>query len=270
MRHLIGIPSYRGGERLNCLLTSLTHLDHRDFSVVVVDDGSPIKDFLATAQVVERFGWVSIHHPATLGLPGAYNTILRYGIDHESVCLLDDDTLLPSNFLRCLDYIHAHDQLAVAGFISERFTPAQMVEHKNNVPILGDDRPPEFATELAGQCFCINKTVRGVEDLRFDTNYRYYIQDSSFCCLAASRGVPSFRFHYPRIPHLEHGTLGEYPELRASESVSKDLEVFRWKWCKSPPEQEAEFAVKLKFDSLLWTGPKGELVSRPSYKGKKL
>ena len=272
MRYTIGVPSYRGAERLLRFLTSVDHLEYprKEFNVFIVDDGSPSRDVIHTIQVARNFGWPVLHWPKNVGLPGGYNALLQNATG-QMLCMFDDDTLIPRNFLTVMDSLRAHNKFAVAGFISLPMDVERMCAVSADVPVAGDNHAPEFATQLAGQCFCIDLAqIQKSGDVwgpDFDTRYRYYIQDSDFCCNCMFLyGLPSYRFHYPRIPHLEHGTLGTCVELNAEKQVQPDIAAFVEKWKTTPERQEEVYAADLHLPDMTWMTPGGLKTGRPVYK----
>lgn len=272
MDYVIGISTYRGAGRLEWTLRSLQDLSGVK-TVVVVDDGSPHKDFVETSAIVQNQTY-----PITLcrftqnrGLPSTYNEILRHS-EGRSVILLDDDALLPPNFLTVLNTIFSANEVAVAGFVGDKTiyeSSIKSLTENEKVQITGTDHPPEFATELAGFCYAINGNLVPLGDpkTRFDNIYRHYIQDSDFCCQQAAAGIPSFRFHWPRIPHKEHATLDVFSELKAQESVKSDISMFKKKWeGKSPKDKEREFVDTLKFGRVSFLFSEGgRKVAYPVY-----
>lgn len=255
MEYVIGISTYKGADRIGWALKSVGRLTGL-FSVVVVDDGSPLPDFSETAGVIQ-----SVKFPVTLcrfvanrGLSATYNEILRHS-EGRSVILLDDDALLPPNFLRVLDCIF-ENKIAVAGFVGEKSIYGNAIAElasEKDVPISGTDKPPEFTTELTGFCYAINRNLVPLADpkTRFDNIYKHYLHDADFCCQQAEKKIPSFRFYWPRIPHLEHATMSAYEELKAEDSIKRDFRMFNIKWKgKTPQEKAKEFLPNIEFGRL--------------------
>jgi glycosyltransferase involved in cell wall biosynthesis len=255
MEYVIGISTYRGANRIGWTLKSVERLTGL-FSTIIVDDGSPLVDFSETASLIQtlKFPATLCRFPVNRGLSATCNEILRHS-EGRSVILLDDDALLPPNFLRVLDCVF-ENKIAVAGFVGEKAIYGKAVEELGagkDVPISGTDRPPEFTPELSGFCFAINGNLVPLADpkTRFDNIYKHYFYGMDFCCQQAAKKLPSFKFYWPRIPHLEHATLNAYEELKAEESVKHDFHMFNLKWKGNAPHEKAkEFVSKIEFGRL--------------------
>lgn len=268
MEYVIGISTYKGANRIGWTLKSIGQMTGL-FSVVVVDDGSPLSDFAETASIIQalKFPATLCRFPVNRGLSATCNEILRHS-EGRSVILLDDDALLPPNFLQVLNCVF-ENKIAVAGFIGEKAIYGKAVEELEagkGVPISGTDRPPEFTTELSGFCFAINGNLVPLADpkTRFDNIYKHYFHDSDFCCQQAAKKLPSFKFYWPRIPHLEHAAMDAYEELKAEESVKNDFHMFNLKWKGEAPHEKAkEFVSKIEFERLVFPTALG--MTRNSY-----
>jgi len=275
-KYLIGIPTYRGVSRLPLALQSARLLTQSQiyadpiYDILVVDDGSPINEQLEIVSICRKFKANVICLPINKGLPNAYNILLNSGKGRH-VVLMDDDVLVPSNLLSVLSILFTMNKIGVAGFVSKKTSKEEMqlMIEKKSIPVTGEFRQPEFATELAGQCFCINAVVESLK-VSFSEVYKYYIQDSDFCCQLAVNGLPSFRFHWPNIMHLEHGTLGEYAELKANEQVSLDIEAFKKKWGMLPKEREQMFTGSMRFKPIVCHDKRGYSEQVPCYNGEDL
>jgi glycosyltransferase involved in cell wall biosynthesis len=257
MEYVIGISTYKGAERITWALKSIGRLVGL-FSVVIVDDGSPLPDFAETTSLIQtlKFPVTLCRFPVNRGLAATCNEILRHS-EGRSVVLLDDDALLPPNFLRVLDCVF-DNKIAVAGFVGEKSMYGKAIEElaaDKDVPISGTDRPPEFTTELSGFCYAINGNLVPLVDpkTRFDNIYKHYLHDADFCCQQAEKKIPSFKFFWPRIPHLEHATLDAYEELKAEDSIKRDFRMFNIKWKgKTPQDKAKEFVLGLEFGRLVF------------------
>lgn len=94
MKPLVILPTYNERENLESVVTQIMNEDG-DWSVLVVDDGSPDGTGDMAEGLARRYsGRVDVlHRPSKQGLGSAYMEGFRYGIDkgHDVVCEMDAD-----------------------------------------------------------------------------------------------------------------------------------------------------------------------------------
>jgi GT2 family glycosyltransferase len=102
----IGIPTYRGWQRVRGLLENIkqrTDGASYPFTVVVCDDSGREEHRERVREACRDYRAELIEHPVNRGLPAGWNSLVR-ATDHEMVVLLNDDVLLSRDWLSYLSY----------------------------------------------------------------------------------------------------------------------------------------------------------------------
>jgi len=249
----IGIPTYRGADRVAALLESLNRaIATPNIRVLVVDDGSPPEEQKATMEVAYKLGADFMGHEHNRGPIATFNTIASSS-QSDYVCILDNDVVVPKWWLESL-LVFLNNRFAVASWKSTKLG-------YGGRPV-GSLRRPERATELAGYCYLFPKSLW--EGYSFDEGYHCFIADSDFCVYWASKGIPSYRILWPLVYHAEHATYDSCPELEHVKWRERDLGHFYEKWGKMPREAERDILAKLPRQRVRWLteeGPKEDCDS---------
>lgn len=112
MRIDINITSRDRATEIYGLLASLREQEFQDFDIYILDDasGTPLQNFYFFNTIVQRLKFEG-HHVVIMrnfqskGVCKARQQLVDYCMEHgrgELICRLDDDTLLPANYLRLL------------------------------------------------------------------------------------------------------------------------------------------------------------------------
>jgi len=234
----IGIPTYRGAERLERTLR--TARAFFPFRIVVADDGTesgdpPEAERIAAA--VERYGAVGIPSRENRGVFAALSRLLA-AAERPYMLLLDDDVLYtPGLAERALTLFERVPNAGMLSWVTRHVTPAAAIlaasaDRKFYRPI-PRTREPEIDTELAGSCSAFRiETFQKVGF--FDDRFRCYYGDSDAAVALTKIGHPCFRVWGPDVPHLEHGTTPLYSELQYESGRDADMKYFVAKWGAPP------------------------------------
>lgn len=247
----IGVPTYRGADRLERLFKSLEEaITGQAVEVIVCDDGSPDGEQARAREVVEgyaeRMKRVNfMGYPENKGAYHAYNVIVRRA-EGKYVCLLDDDVLIPKWWLESLLFFVCNNIFAVASWKSLNYLSYHLTGYAGK---------PERATELAGYCFCFPRELW--EEYQFDEGYKCFIADSDFCVRWAWDHLPSYRILWPLVYHEEHATYDSCPELEHAKWRGRDVGHFKKKWGMSPREAEKQVLGRLKPQKVRWLTAEG-------------
>lgn len=117
------IATYRGGRRLERLLENLSACTYKDAEVIVCDDASPPDDRDTIRELCRRFNCAGhIRNINNLGCAASYNNLVDEA-KTENIILLDDDVLIPVDFLEHVYHILKNNpHIGVAGWKSEKIT----------------------------------------------------------------------------------------------------------------------------------------------------
>jgi len=103
---LVGISNYNDDGHLEILLQSIdwyTYRSRDEFDLVVCDDGSRPEMLEKTRELCARYGVVLLENGENQGIPATWNHLtLALGADSEIVILLNNDLLMPPNWLKVM------------------------------------------------------------------------------------------------------------------------------------------------------------------------
>jgi glycosyltransferase involved in cell wall biosynthesis len=105
------IPCYRQAHFLPEAIESVLAQSHRDFEIIVIDDGSPDE----TEAVAKRYPHVRYVRQTNQGLAAARNAGVRASAGAFVVCLDADDRLMPEALAAGLHEFEAHPECAFVG-----------------------------------------------------------------------------------------------------------------------------------------------------------
>ncbi len=113
MFYSLVIPVYNRPHEMDELLESLCHLEHKDFEVVIVEDGSKV----SSKPIAERYSQkLSIKYISQNNTgPGLAR---NKGAEHSSanwIIFLDSDTIIPKDYLNKVDDYLSQNQIDVFG-----------------------------------------------------------------------------------------------------------------------------------------------------------
>lgn len=119
----IVVLTWENYEEVRDCLTSLRSVSYPDYQVIVVDNGSQDN---SVDSLQREFDWVEfVCNDENLGFARGNNTGIRYALDTDAdyVLLLNDDTIVPEDFLTPLvRTIVKHDRVAAVGGINRDFS----------------------------------------------------------------------------------------------------------------------------------------------------
>jgi glycosyltransferase involved in cell wall biosynthesis len=129
MRVSVLIPSYNRGYILGDAISSVLAQTHRDYEIVVVDDGSTDN----TEEVVKQFSGAGIRyvrHETNRGYSAACNTAIR-AADGEALGFLDSDDQWKPNYLeRQVSFLSRHPEADAV------FSDVEIVAREEMIPSL--------------------------------------------------------------------------------------------------------------------------------------
>lgn len=112
----IGVPTYNRVSLLRRAVESALEQDCGDLEVLIADNASTDGTEDYCRALAGREPAVSyIRHPVNCGPTANFNTVLRHARGDYFLFLADDDWLDPSYSSRCLAWLRAHPDYAIAG-----------------------------------------------------------------------------------------------------------------------------------------------------------
>lgn len=217
-----------------------------DIEIRYFDDGSKPSKKDEFHKICSDHG-VGYEYHQHKGFGHICNVMGEYGKNAEFTLLLDSDVFLPEYFFR-----HAWQIMDMGkefiGVLSYKSIKAKLLdgykltigesETYNIDAFSGEYIKPEVDTQLATYCFMFEHK-KFAEIGGFNSEYLAYYSDSDFCCKMAEAGYESFRIHFPKVFHIEHGTLLD-PENKfdCDKLREHDLKVFMDYWEASPQQMQ--------------------------------
>jgi len=248
----IGVSLYNNMQYLESQIYNLKQCinnSHLKIKLVYFDDGSKFSNYKIAKEICIENN-INIKRLKHKGFGSVCKDITTEGVKcAEYIMHLDSDVFLPSYFFRSvLQTLKFVDKdTGVFSFKSIKTSHYYILENiaqenecysLDTESLSGDYKLPELATQLATYAFifkssCLNH-IKG-----FNSKYLAYYSDSDFCCQLAVKGFKNYRIHFPKVLHIEHGTIGdEGSGLNANELRKHDLEVFKTKWGDIPENIE--------------------------------
>ena len=252
----IGICSYHGEKLVARCVKSIfksSYVGGFNIELIVVADGGLTRDLNLPITSTKACSKVKVDTlDEQRGNVHCYNRIID-NASNDTVILLDNDVIVPDRWLWSMIYFLKSNKCGVASFKSTRVTNDEMnkLMEKEVIENVGSTRVPDRATELAGQCFGFKKSVIG--NTRFDdSNFKYFLGDSDFCCQLAQKGLPSYRILFPEVYHIEHYTYDRFPELKADRQATTDVANFQEKWGSPAYVIEEKLLAKIPAQQITW------------------
>lgn len=258
----LGIPTYGGANLLNLALNSIhksvSLAGYSNFDVLVVDDGSPANEAKQIRKVVKT--WSDqienlrlFRGSKNMGNVARDNTIVEES-EGDIIVLLDSDVIVPNRwFCSLFHFLSNNKKVGVASYLSEKVSMEQATElmKKRHITAIGSGRAPERATQLASYAYGFTRESYKLTS-GFDERFKYFTGDSDFCVQLAEKGLMSYRLLYPMVYHFEHATYNTYPELKANQTMKRDVACFHKKWGASPKQTEQKFLEEIKPQQITW------------------
>ena len=264
---VIGIPVYRDKGYLELLLRSIRwYTAYQDYSIAVVDDGSPEAEFReAASAVANSYSAEFIQHETNRGVAASWNTLTRFSKESGAsiTILLNSDILVVPQWISCAVYAlvenektgrvgsiywepisipHSnvfeqmtlmHDQLWHTSYrfsINGRHEP-----HFVNAP----SSPKEFFASYqwcAARCLAPNGSgfafLNSTYDKAgpFEERMLSFHEESSFGTSCGKLGMFSLGIPYPRTYHAGSQTFIQNPEVNPSQRFQDSKKVFCEIW----------------------------------------
>lgn len=205
--------------------------------VIVGDDGTPHHAEAAELlQLAKRYGATYVYS-RNAGWPANYNRMLSL-VRTPYVLFLNDDAIYPKGLAElAMELLNSLSNVGMLSWVSRSISGelAETFKSGYTPDDEGKDQSPDFDTELAG--FCVASRVDTLRKISgVDEGFRYYFADSDLAVRQVLDGFPTFRIQWPRIPHVEHGTIHVFKELKGDEGRDADRERFLKKWSRTGPE----------------------------------
>lgn len=275
----VGISVYNDHEHLELLLQSIrwyTYQEDVEFDLVVCDDGTRLRNCVENAggspmlndssvasfnrikDVCERFGATLIDHERNLGIPATWNHLAEV-FDNEIIVLLNDDLIMPPNWLRVAHhFLEANKDHPNVG--SCYWNPVPRVHKEVMRAMLPELGHTLFVTqdqvkgnELSfneyshtevrfadgqglgrvmcpcGCCFAFRREVFQ-EFGPFPEDFLSFHEESHFGTKCAEGGRAAFGFPYPRPYHRWGNTFDSNPELNHHTRMINSRAKYREFW----------------------------------------
>src|SRR5687768_4168218 len=109
------MPAFNASRFIGEAIDSVLRQTHRDFRLVVADDGSSDGTLALARSYAAKDPRVAVTTHANVGIANTLNRALA-GIDSDwVVCMHADDVMLPDRIERQLAFVAANPEVAVAG-----------------------------------------------------------------------------------------------------------------------------------------------------------
>lgn len=270
----VGISTYRDYEHLEMLLQSIrwyTYQEDPEFQIIVCDDGTADIDdamFAKTRETAEKYGAAFMYHERNMGIPATWNHL---ALAHKSdiVVLLNNDLLMPPNWLRCMhDFFDMNWNAPQLGSVFwQPWQPWDKEAMRFILPYLGhtlfmtQDQVtgqlnrgfghPSIHSMAPGQtlfesrqgeghgigrvmcpcgcCFAFKRET--FEEVGpFNEKLTSFHEESDWGTRCAYYGKGAYALPYPK-PYHKHGfTFGQCPELQASQRMRASRRLYREIW----------------------------------------
>ena len=221
-RIAIGVPTYRGADRVEQFLTSLTAFTdfaREDYKIVVLDDGTPDPAHAEKLQTVaKRFSADCLISDKNYGIPHAWNRLTEH-FDAEYIFIFNDDIqICHPNWLKTAEYFLSNNELVgMVGFPLIHINPATKMPRESVDPSKWGTRPGRVGAAV-GCCFGFKqKNWAQIQHIDGSTGFPEYFgsfhEEIDFGFELSTRGLRSYMLHTTPAEHWGSRTFSLNPEL---------------------------------------------------------
>ena len=155
------LPAYNAEKHLAEALSSVLTQTHRNFELLILNDGSTDRTLEIAEQFRARDSRIQVITHGNMGMGAALNQGLRFAAADWIVRLDADDVMLPNRLERQIAFIESYPRLAVAGSLVYYIADDGRVLGAATSPLADPARPrapaapgqTDFAAPSIGQSF---------------------------------------------------------------------------------------------------------------------
>lgn len=209
----IGVTTYGDCQMTDNLLTSIitktNGIKDTDYTILVVDDGTPYLDIISGLEnVCKKHGVRLLKNSENKGVCYSRNKLVQ-NLDTELLTIFSNDvTIIDPNWLKVVTYFLTHnDKIGAVGFPLEQRIPTGIGIH------------PENVSDVGGAVFSIKKSVYNSitnpdGSIGFWEDLSTFLEDTHFSFKLVELEYHNYLLNGP--PFMTHGTtstFNKYPEL---------------------------------------------------------
>ena len=216
---LVGVPTYRDFYRIDTLLSSLEDVtspeDYERLNIVVLDDGTPDQDIVEGLKEACQYHKVGfIQHHQNKGIPAAWNSLARAGIEDIIILFNDDIMLCNPDWVKCIEYFLRHNEMVGGvGFPLIQVAADGTRSNEASAGIMANawGTKPGRCGAPVGCSFGFTREAFNLVD--FPERYKSFQEESNWGFRLAEKGWLSYMLHYPPMEHHGSQTFAQNPEL---------------------------------------------------------
>lgn len=269
LKSLIGIPTYNGAHRIDCLLYSIfmrtdelrhTHKENSEYIIVICDDSGKIEHQEKIISVINKYrAYLPIDiliNDRNIGVSASWNRLVN-SYDSQYIILINDDIIVEKDWLKNMIYFLDNNHNTGSVFY-------------NFVPIREDDVYQLFYRIDSENSEIYNLNYKSTSPIRcmthvgcffgfrrdmynmvggFDENYFALFEETDFCTTLAYYGYPSYILRYPKSWHIQSATFRSSPEFNYSDIFQKSGQYYHKKWIGNP---ERLYMSNIPFQKIKW------------------
>lgn len=273
LKVLIGIPTFNGSQRIDCLLRSILMRTNNniEYKIVICDDSGKKEHQEKTRLVVDK--WKSILpvelliNEKNIGVASSWNRIIK-SADSEYIILINDDIIVANHWLENMIYFLENNPNAAAAcynclFIDKEDIPQLLSSNPYVKPIdpstkirmynfnYDDVTCPIRCMSAWGCLFGFSREKYNLVG-GFDENYFAYFEEGDFFTDLASRGYPNYLLTCPKNWHIWSATSKDDPELDIMSIFKKSEEYYIKKWNGDYATNNSRYMSKIPFQKVKW------------------
>jgi FkbM family methyltransferase len=211
----IGITTYGDYQMVDSLLSSIiTKTDaikDRDYTIIVLDDGTPYPDILLELEnVCKKHNVRLIENGKNRGVCYSRNKIVQ-SLNTDLITIFSNDiTILRSDWLKNVTYfLTQNDKIGAVNFSIEQRIPT------------GVEIKPKCVADIGGSVFSIkksvyNKVINPDGSIGFWESLNAFLEDTHFGFSLIKLGYYNYMLNSNSGPYMKHettNTFNKYPEL---------------------------------------------------------
>jgi GT2 family glycosyltransferase len=267
LKVLIGIPTYNGAHRVDCLLRSISIRTDKDidYKIIICDDSGKKDHQKKTENIVnkwkDRIPAEILINDKNMGVGASWNRLVR-SCDSEYIVIIDDDIIVEKDWLKNMIYFLENNPNA--GMVCYNFltinegdmvklsSPDTVRPRKLNIENFKYDQNASLLSILntAGIFgFDRNKynTIGG-----FDENYRAIYEEIDFFTTLTSLGYPCYMLKCPNSWHVWGATFRNAPEIDLPSILNRSEKYYNEKWHGNPNVVSIRHTDNIPLQKVKW------------------